>query len=116
MENNMVYICSPYRGETARNLEYAKEITRIALDNGFAPVTPHLYLTQVVDDNEPKERKRSMAAGKELLKQCKYILIGSRYGLSEGMLEEIQLAIERGKIELAITKTGLAEVYGGNAG
>lgn len=54
-----------------------------------------------------------MAAGKELLKHCKYILIGSRYGLSAGMLEEIELALKHKTIELAPTEAGLIEVYNG---
>lgn len=114
MNNNLVYICSPYRGEVERNLEYARELTRLALDNSFVPVTPHLYLTQVVNDEDSRERERGMSAGKELLWHCKYILIGSRYGLSEGMLEEIELAAQQSKIELAPSKDGkLIVVYGG---
>ena len=46
--NNLVYVCSPYRGDIRRNKEYARELTKIALDNGFLPVTVHLYLTEVV--------------------------------------------------------------------
>lgn len=113
MENKLIYICSPYRGEVERNLQYARELTRIALDNDFVPITPHLYLTQAVNDEVPKEREKGMMAGKELLKHCKYILIGSKYGLSEGMLEEIELAQKCGTIEFAPTKAGLIEVYNG---
>ena len=113
MENKLVYVCSPYRGETERNIGYAQELTRLVLDNGFVPVTPHLYLTQVVCDEVPQERELGMAAGRELLKQCSYILIGSRYGVSDGMLSEIELAIQTGKKELAKEKDGLAVVYGG---
>ena len=113
MGNKLIYICSPYRGEVERNLQYARELTRIALDNDFVPITPHLYITQAVNDEVPEEREKGMAAGKELLKHCKYILIGSKYGLSEGMLEEIRLALEHGTIELAPTKAGLIEVYNG---
>lgn len=112
-ENNLVYICSPYRGEVERNLQYARELTRIALDNDFAPITPHLYLTQAVNDEVSEEREKGMMAGKELLKNCKYILIGGKYGLSEGMLEEIELAQRYGTIELAQEKGRLVEVYGG---
>lgn len=112
--NKLVYICKfPYRGEVERNVQYARELTRIALDNGFAPITPHLYLTQAVNEEVVEERKKGMAAGKELLKHCKYILIGGRYGLSEGMLEEIELAFQCGTIELALTKAGLIEVFNG---
>lgn len=112
MDNKLCYICSPYRGDTERNMVYAKELTRLALDNGYAPITPHLYLTQVLDEDDPEQRSKGMAAGEELLKHCRYILIGSRFGLSEGMTGEIKTAIETGLAELAVTKRGLEIVYG----
>lgn len=94
--NNLVYVCSPYRGEIRRNKEYARELTKAALNSGFAPVTVHLYLTEVLDDNKPQERSRGMAAGRDIMRQCKYILIGDKYGISEGMKEEITLAALKG--------------------
>lgn len=113
MQSKLCYICSPYRGDIKRNTEYARELTRIALDCGYTPITPHLYLTQVLNEEDPEQREKGMAAGAELLKHCRYIIIGSRYGLSEGMLAEIQIALEEGITELAQEKGGLAEVYGG---
>lgn len=90
------YICSPYRakdGATLDNhIEYAQEITRKALAAGLAPITPHLYITQVTNDELPKERAQGMAAGIALLKKCDVILIGVRYGISEGMAAEINEA------------------------
>lgn len=111
MENNLVYVCSPYRGEAERNATYAKELTRAVLKYGYTPVTPHLYLTQVLDDNDPKERGLGLTAGMELLKNCNYILVGSKYGISEGMLQEVMLARAAGAKELALTKKGLEKVY-----
>lgn len=112
MENKLCYVCSPYRGDTERNIEYAKELTRLALDNGYDPITPHLYLTQVLNEDDPAQREKGMAAGTELLKHCRYILIGSRFGLSEGMLAEINTALDNGLAELAATAHGLEVVYG----
>ena len=89
--NNLCYIRSPYRGEVERNKKYARELTRLALDNGFCPVTVHLYLTEVTDDNIPEERRLGMDAGIE---------IGGRHGISEGMKAEIKTAIGMGKIML----------------
>lgn len=106
MENNMVYICSPYRGDTARNIEYAKELTRAAVAAGYAPVTTHLYLTQALDDDNQEERKAGMAAGAEILHCCRYFLIGARHGISEGMKGEIRQAKEEKKIFLFEEKTG----------
>ena len=100
MGNNLLYVCSPYRGEIRRNKEYARELTRAAINSGFAPVTVHLYLTEVLDDNKPQERERGMIAGKKLLGRCSYILVGTRYGISEGMAEEIKLAEKMELIKL----------------
>lgn len=62
-----VYICSPYRAENdielTRNIEYAQSLTRQALNAGLAPITPHLYMTQCLDEKKEEER----AAGQQLL-------------------------------------------------
>lgn len=36
--NDLLYVCSPYRGDTKRNKEYARKLTRAAINNGFVPV------------------------------------------------------------------------------
>ena len=77
--NDLLYVCSPYRGDTKRNKEYARKLTRAAINNGFVPVTVHLYLTEVTDDQNPEERRRGMAAGMKILENCKYILVGDKY-------------------------------------
>lgn len=91
-----VYICSPYRAsnsvELDRNIAYAQELTREAIDAGFAPITPHLYITQCVNDNKVQERTAGLAVGLELIKCCDLLIIGSRYGISEGMQAEIAAA------------------------
>lgn len=98
--NNMAYICSPYRGDIARNKEYARHLTRVAIDNGFAPVTVHLYITEVTDDENPLERQKGMVAGKVILKECGYMIIGDKYGISSGMKEEIHEARRAGTVIL----------------
>ncbi len=91
-----VYICSPYRAENDaeldRNINYARELTRQAIESGLAPITPHLYMTQCLDEGEPWERELGMAAGEALLKGCDFVLAGIRHGISEGMRAEIKVA------------------------
>lgn len=91
-----VYICSPYRAgnsvELDRNIAYAQELTREAIDAGYAPITPHLYITQCVNDNKVQERTAGLAVGLELIRCCDLLIIGSRYGISEGMQAEIATA------------------------
>ena len=96
----MVYICSPYRAadeETLqRNIEYAKELTREALLRGDAPVTVHLYMTQCLTEEIPEEREIGLTAGREIIEKCDSMLVGYRYGISEGMDAEIRRAKEKG--------------------
>lgn len=95
MENKLIYICSPYRGNVFkryRNIRYAKKLTKEALKRGYAPITTHLYLTKVCNDNKVKERLQGMRAGKEILASCGQVLLGTRYGISEGMTSELEKA------------------------
>lgn len=91
-----VYICSPYRAkdgaELDRNIDYAQAITKQAIEAGLAPITPHLYMTQCLNEDKPEERAAGMAAGLELLKSCDFVIAGVRYGISEGMSAEIAAA------------------------
>lgn len=95
-ESEIVYICSPYRGDKDRNIVYARELLRHALARGFSPICPHLYLPQILDDDKPEEREQALRVGRELLKYCDVVMVGARYGISEGMQAEIDLAINLG--------------------
>jgi hypothetical protein len=97
-KNNLAYICSPYRGnilEKARNIIYAKHLTKLALQLGYTPITTHLYLTQVLNDNNPTERRQGLKAGGNILNACDTIIIGARYGVSAGMAAEMDAAKEK---------------------
>ena len=95
-EMKTTYICSPYRATSEagldNNIDYAQELTRTALNAGLAPITPHLYLTQVTDDSNPAERERGLAAGKALLLTCDFCVMGTRFGISAGMQGELDAA------------------------
>lgn len=58
-----VYICSPCRGDYENNIQRAKEYSRAAVEKGVIPVTPHIYLTQFMDDNVPEERELALKKG-----------------------------------------------------
>lgn len=92
----MVYICSPYRAkdgaELDRHIEYAQALTKQAIEAGLAPITPHLYMTQCLNEDKPQERAAGMAAGLALLEKCDFVIAGVKYGISEGMSREIQTA------------------------
>lgn len=93
---DLAYICSPYRADDPeiirRNVAYARELTLKAINNNYTPITPHLYLTQILDDNDPRDRNLGLTVGGDLLRRCDTIIIGTRYGISPGMREEIKAA------------------------
>lgn len=97
MSRPVAYICSPYRGDTKKHTIYARRLLKNALQLGCAPICPHLYLPQVLDDNDPDEREQGLQAGLALLRVCDVVLVGYRHGVSEGMKAEIQLATDLGK-------------------
>jgi hypothetical protein len=42
----IVYICSPYAGDTDSNIAAAQKYSRHAVENGYIPITPHLLFPQ----------------------------------------------------------------------
>ena len=96
----LIYICSPYRAENdatlQRNIDYARELTRNALLQGDVPVATHLYMTQCPDESIEGERRTGLAAGTEILRRCDAVVVGMKYGISEGMAAEIRCAEENG--------------------
>lgn len=83
----LVFICSPYRGNIKENIIKAKEYARKAVDLGYIPIVPHLYFPQFLDDNNKKERNLGIEMGLQLLNMCdKIVIIGNP---TEGMKQEI---------------------------
>ena len=77
------YICSPYKGSALkriRNRRYARELTERAINAGFTPITPHLYITQVLNDKIPAERQQGLEIGKDLLNVCEIVFAGEKCG------------------------------------
>lgn len=92
----MVYICSPYAGETETNLERARRYCRFALSEGCIPIAPHLLFPQFMDDTDPKERSLAMHMNMVLLSKCSELWVfGSQ--VSSGMGVEIRKAKAKGK-------------------
>ena len=91
-----VYICSPCRGDYENNIQRAKEYSRAAVEKGVIPVTPHIYLTQFMDDNVPEERELALKIGSELVLGCSELWAFCIDHPSAGMAAEIELAKAHG--------------------
>lgn len=87
----MVYICSPYSGDVAGNVENARRYSRFTFEQGYIPIAPHLLFTQFLDDNNPREREMGMHFGNVLMSQCREVWV---FGdtISPGMDAEIRRA------------------------
>ena len=90
---SIIYICSPYSGDTARGTEMAKRYSRYAVDRGFVPVTPHLYLPLFL--SEETERELAISLDLRLLDMCSELWACGET-ISEGMRREIAYAAEKG--------------------
>lgn len=91
-----VYICSPYasQGDRKQNVANAIEYCRMAIMRGFIPIAPHVFYTQMLNDDIEAERAAGLAIGIELLKECEEIWV---FGpVKGGMIAEVQKAKEIG--------------------
>ena len=87
----IVYICSPYAGDIAGNVDAARRYSRFAVDKGYIPIAPHLLFPQFLDDNNPTDRELGLFFGNALMSKCAEVWVfGSR--ISSGMEAEIKRA------------------------
>lgn len=88
----IAYICSPYAGDTERNIAYARELTLDAILEDLTPITPHLYIPQVLPETDEGARRMGLGHAMKLLTKCDLLIVGKRYGISSGMKAEITTA------------------------
>lgn len=85
----LVYICSPYSGDTEGNTLKARRYSRFAVDKGAIPITPHLLLPQYMD--EATERELAMLMDMVILDRCKEVWVFGDF-ISAVMQSEIDRA------------------------
>lgn len=82
-----VILESPYAGDVARNVAYARACLRDSLLRGEAPIASHLLYTQpgVLDDQIPEERQMGIDAGLAWGVEAEATVVYTDYGISRGM-------------------------------
>lgn len=91
----IVYICSPYAGDTMRNLLAAQKYCKYAVDQGCIPFAAHLLFPQFLDDEDPRQRELGLSFGNIFMDKCQEVWIfGSSY--SAGMKAEYEHAVKKG--------------------
>lgn len=102
----VVYICSPYSGNTRLNTANARRYCRYAVDKGCIPIAPHLLFTQFM--NEENERETAMFMNYVLLTKCRELWVFGRT-ITTGMSKEIEKAKQR-KIRIRYFTEEIKEV------
>lgn len=98
-EMRLVIIESPYAGDVDLNLKFARACMRDSLSRGEAPLASHLLYTQedILDDDIPQERNWGIQAGFAWGKHASKTIVYTNLGISEGMENGIQKALEEGR-------------------
>lgn len=90
----LVFICSPYAGDTEGNALRAREYCRFAVAQDYIPLAPHLYFPQFMDEGDPVLRNLGISFGLVLQSRCREVWVFGRR-ISKGMAVEIEKARER---------------------
>lgn len=106
----LVYVCSPFAGDTHKNILSSRKYSRFVVNEGYIPITPHLLFPQFLDDNIPKDRKLGLKFGNVLMDKCSEVWVFGEH-ISKGMECEIKRAIKR-KYKIRYFSEELKEVEG----
>lgn len=91
-----VVLESPYAGDVAANLAYARRCAHDCVMRGEAVVASHLLYPQFLDDNKPEERALGIALGLAWREVADYSVFYVDRGWSAGMLAALRTAEENG--------------------
>ncbi len=109
----LVFIASPFSGDTERNIMKAQGYYRFAVSKGCIPLAPHLHYPQFMDDGDKGPQELAIRFALILLGKCDELWVfGGR--VSEGMGREIAKTNRR-NIPIKYFNQTLQEVsnYGG---
>lgn len=83
----LVILESPYAGDIAANVEYARACVRDSLSRGEAPIASHLLYTQpgILRDEDPQERQWGIDAGLAWGRVVTATVVYTDMGTSRGM-------------------------------
>lgn len=93
-----VVVESPFAGDVAANIHYARACIRHCLVLGEAPMAMHLLYTQpgILDDTRPDQRQKGMEAAFFWYSAADACVVYGDLGISEGMKAGMRKANELG--------------------
>ena len=69
-DGKLVYIASPYAGDVAYNIKFARAACRYCIEKGNVPIAVHLLYPQILDDTDSEQRQTGLKLGHCILKKC----------------------------------------------
>lgn len=95
----LVILESPYAGDIAANVEYARACVRDSLSRGEAPIASHLLYTQpgILKDDVRAERQWGIDAGLAWGAVAQATVVYTDRGISDGMSYGIHAAKDAGR-------------------
>ena len=91
-----VILESPYAGDVAENLIYARRCALDCARRGESVLASHLLYPQFLDDNVPEERALGIALGLAWRPMAEYSVFYTDRGWSRGMLAAYRSAFSEG--------------------
>ena len=91
----LVFISSPFAGDTRRNTKRARGFCRFAVSKNCIPVAPHLLFPQFMEEDDPAQRDLGIFFGMVLMSKCQEVWVFGRE-ITKGMAVEIEKAKRRG--------------------
>jgi hypothetical protein len=94
-----VILESPYTGDVAANVAYARRCVRDSILRGESPIASHLLYAQlgVLDDDVPAERQLGIDAGLAWGNYAAATVVYVDRGVSRGMQYGIEAAVRAGR-------------------
>ena len=91
----LVYVCSPFAGDMARNTERARQYCKFAVEQGAIPFAPHLLYPQFMDERDQEQRALGLFFGNIWLSKCDELWVFGGH-ISPGMKLELAKARKKG--------------------
>lgn len=111
-----VLVESPYAGDVAANMDYARMCAKDCIIRNESPFASHLFYTQFLDDAIPEERAMGIEAGLAWGAAAHATVVYTDRGISKGMRHGIKRALSMGRPVEYRTLPGYAKLVADRLG
>ena len=88
---NIIYVCSPLKGDIEKNRQKACEYCKFVVEKGHIPMAVHLMFPRFMNDNNNIDRTKAITMELDILARCDELWCFGEE-ISKGMLVELMFA------------------------